>query len=1646
MPFSVMDANELSRQGDTSLDLFARQVALRGNSCALRCGESSLSYLGLQHESDRLARLLLERGVVAGEAVALMLPRSIEIVVAMLAVQKIGGFYVPIDPALPDDRIDYLLSDCGAKLVVMKPGQSRSERLPAGQIVLLDQPAQEPSDAEPFQAASVGSRDRIYVIYTSGSTGRPKGAINFHGGALNLYRWFASELGLNAETRSLIIGSLSFDLYHKGVFAPLLAGGCVVLSEASVFDANALRALIERERIDLMCATPSAFYALIEEADERSWQQLQTLRVAALGGEALLKPRLRSWLLHPQCRTRVINTYGPTECADIQTYHWVGRDDLEGQASIPIGRPIDHCEVYVLDEQLRPVASGGSGVLWLGGICVGGGYLNLPEKTEESFRSNPFRPGEKMYNTGDLAAWRGDPAGAGVLEYRGRIDRQVKIRGYRIELDEVEAHLSALPQVQECAAIAPADASGERRLRAYVRLAGGHAQDQSALRRALAQRLPEYALPSAWTFLDAFPYNNSGKIDRKALPLGEATAAAAAPSGATLEQRLAGLWQELIGGSPIDWDVPFMEQGGTSLLAVRFIAQLSRLASVQVPVAELFAAPTVRLFSAYLRQQHAAAMLRWAGAEAPAQEAKKRGAERPVERAVPVAVIGMACRVPGADDVDTFWRNIRNGRDMLRKGAVGAAAQPDEVSVSGWIEDAECFDHAFFRFTPREAASIDPQQRILLECAWNALEHAGIAPGQSELRVGVYAGVAANSYLTRNLSGHAEFRDYGMDYASLGNDKDYCATRIAYKLDLRGPAINIQTGCSSSGTALHTACLALAAGDCDAALVGGAALPWRFRDGHQYVEDGPFSRDGRVCAFDANASGMVMSAGTVCVVLKRLDQALADGDTIYSVIRATAINNDGGQKAAFTAPNGVAQTTVVRRALQRAGVSAEQVSYIEAHGTGTPIGDPIEAAALTRAYRIDTDQRNFCALGSVKGVIGHLDAGAACAGLVKMSLALSYRRLPPQPHFSKANPECRLEDSPFYVNAEECEWQSAGPRRAALSSFGFGGTNFHAVLEEAPPLPPRQESKRWQLLRLSAKTPEALQLQAQRLETWRLDHPSADLADVAFTLDTGRARFAERGIIVTDDAIEAARLVRGRTLAAPAGTVWMFPGQGTQYSGMGQALYEAAPVFRQALDRCAAILSDSLGRDLLSLLFDRGREAAARLRDTAVAQPAIFSFSYALAQVWLARGLQPQALVGHSIGEFAAAVVAGVFTLEDALPLIALRGALMSQRPAGSMLAVRDSEEMLRPLLTGAVDLAAVNAPRLCVVSGPLETIDALRQDLAQRGIAGSLLHTSHAFHSSMMDAVVEPFGKAVAALSLQAPRIPIMSTVSGEWLGAEQATDPGYWARQLRLPVRFADAVQRLAQTPGRIFLEVGPGQSLTAAARQSLAQAQAEVVASQAPASDAADESEQLEVAAGRLWITGIELAPQEDGQRRRIGLPGYPFNRVRHWIEPVAAVEARSAFAESSLAAKTPGAAPVANEAGRAKLAALITRCSGMSLSATDWEHSFLELGFDSLLLAQLSSQIKQAYSADLRFRQLLKELATPRALAEYLERSAGASKPAAPVVLRQSAAAKAVASPAAAPPCEGARLGRDPEGNPAWFVPCPQGTGAYVQVSA
>jgi acyl transferase domain-containing protein/acyl carrier protein len=870
-----------------------------------------------------------------------------------------------------------------------------------------------------------------------------------------------------------------------------------------------------------------------------------------------------------------------------------------------------------------------------------------------------------------------------------------------------------------------------------------------------------------------------------------------------------------------------------------------------------------------------------------------------------LAVIGMDARLPGAPDLPAFWDNLRRGVESV---AITYETPPvvqgglAHVRASACVEGMELFDAGFFGFNPREAEVMDPQIRLFLECAWTALESAGYDARQFPGRIGVFAGAASSSYLTANLLRNTELFRSGGGVSSLGvfNNCDALATIASYKFDLTGPSVTVQTFCSTSLVAVHLACQSLLSGESDLALAGASTLNVQADRGYLYQEGGILSPDGHTRSFDARAKGTMFGNGVGVVALKRLADAQADGDVIHAVVRGSAVNNDGARKAGYTAPSVIGQSKAVAEALAVARVSPETIGYVEAHGTATALGDPIEVEALTRAFRGGTSRRGYCAIGSVKSNFGHLDRTAGLAALLKTVLMLKHREIPPSLNFESPNPEIDFESSPFRVATELTEWRtSGGPLRAGVSALGVGGTNAHVIVEEAPVRRPSGPSRASQLLVLSARSEAALDAATERLATHLESAPDQGLGDVAYTLMVGRRRFEHRRTVVSDGAAGAATALRSRdrqrsftatSSATERPVVFMFPGQGAQYVGMTRGVYETETPYREALDACCERLEPLLGLDLRAELFaprEREAEAAERLRQTALTQPALFAVEYALARLWKGWGVEPSAMIGHSIGEYVAAHLAGVFSLDDALRLVVERGRLMQTMPEGAMLAVPLPAEEVEPLLGETLALAAVNAPSLCVVSGPSREVDSLEARLGERETTGMRLHTSHAFHSPMMDPILAAFRAQVEATTLAAPTLPVVSNRTGGWLTAAQATDPGYWVDHLRHTVRFAEGMRTLLDERERIFLEVGPGTALSGLARLNAPVGEVPdlVTCVRHPKDSQGDQAFVLG-ALGRLWAAGapIDSAAVFAGEKRhRVELPTYPFERRRYWIDP-------------------------------------------------------------------------------------------------------------------------------------------------------------------
>jgi len=991
-----------------------------------------------------------------------------------------------------------------------------------------------------------------------------------------------------------------------------------------------------------------------------------------------------------------------------------------------------------------------------------------------------------------------------------------------------------------------------------------------------------------------------------------------------------------------------------------------------------------------------------------------------------IAVVGMAGRFPGARNVEEFWRNLCAGvesisfysREELVEAGVDPALLDDGryVRAGGDLADADLFDAGFFGFSPREAEMLDPQHRIFMECAWEALEQAGYATDSYRGVIGAFGGMGMSLYLLSNLLARPDvLRAAGPLQIRLLNDKDFLVSHAAYKLDLTGPCMTVQTACSSSLVATCLACQSLLDYQCDMALAGGVCIAAPLKKGY-LGQDSVLSPDGHCRAFDADGQGTVEGNGAGVVVLKRLSEALADGDHVHAVIRGFATNNDGAAKLAYAAPTVDGQVQVMAMAQALAEVDPATVTYVEAHGTGTPLGDLIEVTALREVFSADTERTGFCALGSVKTNIGHLDAAAGVASLIKAVLATERGLLPASLHFRRPNPQLDLDRSPFYVNTELREWRPAGlPRRAGVSSFGMGGVNAHVVLEEAPRPEPTTPGAPWQLLLLSARTETALEAATDRLLLHLEAEPELDLADVAYTTQVGRRTFSQRRLLVCNDLQDAVvclkardprRVLGGQGEMRDRSLAFLFPGLGNHYAGMGRDLYRSIPRFRELVDDCAARLRPHLEGDLLAMLDleatpgaaapaggsggmdlrtllgrgsrTAGAEVEGQLSRTSLTQPAVFVVEYALAQLLMSWGLQPQALLGFSLGEYVAACVAGVLSLDDALRLVAERARLIGELPPGAMLAVPLGEAAVLPRLVPGVSLAAVSSPDLTVLAGREAEIAALEEELTSEGHVCRRLQTEHPFHSAEMQPVAARFRELIAAVELRPPAIPYLSNVTGTWITDHQATDPDYWTEHLLGTVRFAEGIAELWLASDRLLLEVGPGQTLCAWALQHPA---APVAGAAIPtlrhALDRQDDLAFLLGALGRLWLLGqrVDWAAVGAGQkRRRVALPTYPFERQRHWLEPRRRERAASVAPEAAEPRETEAPvharphlpapfAPPRNDIEESVAALMGTL---LRVEAVGIHDSFFDLGGDSLLASNLVSRLNDVFAVELSLR--------------------------------------------------------------------------------
>lgn len=1591
---------------------------------------NQLTYSELLERSQRVADVLANAGVTEGDPVILPSERHPNLCPNLIGILLCGAHYVFIDPNYPRERQQFIANAVSARFGICSPGSASLSHL---SLSWLSVPEDGNHPGNSLDVSTPGQSNLpAYVMFTSGSTGEPKGVVIPHRAILRLVT-DTDFISFSQDQTFLQLSALSFDASTLEIWGPLLNGGtCVLHPETGSLTLKVIRDVIADQQVTTLWLTASLFNTVIAEHPE----YLRPIKQLLTGGEALSVPHVKKALEHlPD--TRLFNGYGPTENTTFTTVFPIPHSLPDDVKRIPIGYPIHGTQCTLVDEHLNEVEGPNqTGELVAFGDGLALGYLNRPELTGERFIRVPDQEGNERtaYRTGDLVQRNDD----GSYDYLSRIDKQVKIDGHRIEPGEIEYQLNSMASITEARVVVRTGPEGQKRLAAYV--VSEPEINTRVIRSDLSAVFPAYMVPHFIIQVNELPRNQNGKLDEAKLPDPYTTVPGkeAALTYGNIKSRVVECWKTILNRS-VEETENFMDAGGTSLEALKLATLLETAFSVELSGTFVFEYPTIGQQCAFFNSQFDKA-----DSNVVSHQTDRHSHE--------FAIIGMACRFPGANNLDEYWQNLLNGKETVSffsdeelspEVTAEERANPAYVKAKGIVDGYDSFDAKFFGISPIEARVMDPQQRVMLELCWHALEDAGIPPGDGEYKTGVFAGMNWARYYQHYVLPNKELVDsYGQLNCGLANEPDTLSTRISYKLNLKGPSINVFTACSTGLVAVAQACEAIDSGQCEQAIAAGVSISTPVKRGYLYQEGSMLSRDGHCRPFDQDATGTTFNDGAGAVVLKRRDLAERDGDEIYAIIKGYAVNNDGEQKASFTAPSVTGQVAVYKAALERANIEPASVGFIETHGTATPLGDPIEVLSLKRCYAASADPEKKCAIGSVKSNIGHAIHAAGLASLIKSTLAVRENQIPPTLFYNKPNPKLELEKSHFYVNSTVATWKLPSPRRAAVTSLGVGGTNAHVILEEFEPqqrpeptldAPP---DLRFPIL-ISAKSKPALESQIARYITYFGSSKGTDLADVSYTSVYGRKHFDHRAIVFGRDlpgAIE--NLSKGGSFSkghsgSAQGVGFMFSGQGTQARGMGKWLYENCVSYQETFDQGCEIVLKTTGVDVRGILFadEEQGEDETLAHQTSFVQPALFLLEYGLANCLIERGVKPSFFIGHSIGEFSAAALAGIFSFDDATRLVATRGALMQSMPAGKMLIVRSDPDDIAPIINGKAEVAARNAPGLVVLSGEQDAIAAIAKQLAEQKIASTLLQTSHAFHSKMMEPIIPQFEQFVSGMTRNAPSIPLFSTMTGELLSDEEAMSPQYWSQQLRNPVLFSNALQAMAasQASGSeqvSLLEVGPGNTLV-----NLVNYHKDLTGVNAwPAlvNKGTDEKAESDMysSIGQVWVNGHSLDwDQYFGSLnvRKVRLPGYAFTRDQFWLGPVNSnvVSIHQGNTSASPALSNPAIQDVKmdpkqhSEKIRSDVMSIIEDITGYELGDAEPSSHFSEVGLDSLLLTQVATALERQYKLGITFRHLVEEYSSLELISEFIASQVEPEVTSQPIKAMQEAASQPTVNNQATP---------------------------------
>nr|WP_084407138.1 type I polyketide synthase [Pedobacter panaciterrae] len=1553
----------------------------------------SITYQELNNRADSLANVILNQASDE-EIIGISATRSIEMIIGLLAILKAGKTYLPLDPGYPESRLLQIKEDSGVDTCVSLSNE-HNFFTDLGLLTL----ASDKFYAIEAKKAVFKQSENGCILYTSGSTGKPKGVCLSHKSLCNFLKW-QKDHALNGKgINALQFCHLSFDASFQEIFVPLTTGSTLYLiNDDYRLDGAKLLDFIISNHINKAFLPYVTLQYLTESATKEN-RFPTNLKELITGGELLkITPNIREFFSSIPNST-LVNVYGPTE-----TTIWVTELKLTGNtdnwAPIPtIGETIAQSSIYFIDEKLTFLENGKTGEICISGTCLSNGYFHQPDLTNEKFVQllHPILGQIKVYRTGDL----GKLLDNGEIEFEGRKDGQIKIRGNRVELGEIEVALMKDDNVNQAIVVLREDYPGRKALIAYL-TGNKETGDSNKLRYDISKLLPDYMIPAGFVWLDDLPKTTSGKVDRKALPkpdLKRPQLNVLYKSPKTeLENDVIEVLLNIFQYDKIGIEDNFFELGGNSLLAQKTVAELKYQFNYHLPITKLYQYPTAAGIAKFLENR------------IPEQSVLVKQPAH-TNDSQDIAIIGMAGRFPGAETIDDLWDLLIKGKETTKffSDEELDISIPDRVKndkayvkARGVINDADKFDSAFFGINPKLADLMDPQQRIFLEIAWEVLEKSGHLFPVYQKKIAIYAGSGSNTYYVNNVLQHSDLiENVGSLQVLTVNEKDYIASRTAYHLNLKGQAVSVNAACSTSLLAVAEAVNSLRSGQCDAAIAGAASITSPINSGHIYQEGSMLSADGHCRPFDNDATGTVFSDGAGVVLLKRLSDAKLDGDVIYGVIKGVGLNNDGAEKGSFTAPNTEGQANAIKEAIADAGVNPSEISYIETHGTGTPIGDPIEFDGLVKAFG-HQNKTQFCAIGSVKSNFGHLTQAAGVTGLIKACLSLHHKKIPASLGYKQGNKNIDFLNSPFYVNNNLTDWNSNFKRVAGVSSFGVGGTNVHVIIEEYEnPESISTTGRPYDLITWSAKSESSREQYGSSISNYIRKNSDVNIADIAHTLQKTRNDFSYRRFAVANsnkslinllNQDRAAENTMNNLREIPEEIVFTFPGQGAQYLNMAADIYKDEPVFREALDRCAEILKQYIDRDIKEIIFTSSPDEGAEqlLKQTRYTQPALFVIEYALAKLWMNWGITPTLFCGHSIGEYVAAHLSGIFSLEDALKLIAVRGAMVNNLPPGSMLSVRCESDLITSLLTEELSIAAVNSPKLCVVAGPEAQILEFSQLLDTKEIPNKLLFTSHAFHSSMMDPIVHDFRKVVSEISLSVPKTPIISTVTGSVLTDEEAINPQYWANHLRNTVQFSTAIETILTYNSIIFLEVGPGSVTTTLVRQIAALKSTSVRAMQSLANNENDYCILLNTL-GQLWTYGLQ--PNWDNfynnqQRLFLDLPTYQFDRKKHWVD---AISINKVIPDNNIKPNTNTTLAMKKNNLAIKIRQVLEDASGIEMQNVASNKNFVEIGLDSLLLTQIAISLKREFNLPVTFRKLNEEYPTIESLTDYIDKNTAQEDP-------------------------------------------------------